>query len=283
MQNPEHALKWSCQLLLFALLPLSASGGNLEIESFVTHPSCFGLNDGAIEVFPINGEAPYSFTWTHAGAEIGTEELLVNLAPGVYEVNILDATGNCGGTFEFLLDEPTGFDIQLAADPVQVPLGEATQLQVLGGQDFPQGTNFFWSVTEGLSCTNCANPIFVPADNMVVSVTVVPPNGCSITVSTELRVQKSREVYIPNIFTPNGDGINDYFRLYPGNGVQEIRMMRLYNRFGELLYEAANPELGWDGRFRGTPLPGGVYTYQIEVLFWDRLTEVFTGDVILIH
>ncbi|MEM1220782.1 MAG: gliding motility-associated C-terminal domain-containing protein, partial [Bacteroidota bacterium] len=284
MQHPNYLWSFTSILFFFYSFPIISFAGNLEIESLVTHPSCSGLADGFIEVIPLNGEAPYTYSWSQSGVSIGqNEEILMDLVPGPYQVDIVDATGTCGGTFTFLLDEPQAFEIELVSAPAQVQLGDQAELQILSVQEFPLGTNFFWSVNEGLSCFDCPNPVFTPTENAVVSVTVVQPNGCSNTVSTEIRVQKSRDVYIPNIFTPNADGINDHFRPYPGNGVQEVRTMRIYNRFGELLYEETNPELGWNGRFRGDALPAGVYTYWIEVLFVDRLVEIFAGDVILIN
>jgi len=284
MQHPNKLRSLASMLLFCFSLPIISFAGNLEIESLVTHPSCTGLSDGLIEVVPLNGEAPYTYSWSQSGVSIGqNEEILMNLAPGPYQVEIIDGTGTCGGTFEFLLDEPQAFDLQIVSTPAQVPLGGQTELLVLSAQDFPSGTNFFWSLTGGLSCFDCPNPLFSPTENTVISVTVVQPNGCSNTVSTEIRVQKSRDVYIPNVFTPNADGINDHFRLYPGNGVQEVRTMRIYNRFGELLYEEANPELGWNGRFRGDAVPAGVYTYWIEVVFADQLVEIFAGDVVVIN
>ncbi|WP_316765939.1 putative Ig domain-containing protein [Pedobacter frigiditerrae] len=91
----------------------------------------------------------------------------------------------------------------------------------------------------------------------------------------------SNELYVPNTFTPNGDGKNDIFYAY-GNLVSKFKM-RIYNQWGEFLYESLSINNGWDGRYRGNLQPNGVYVYNIDVTFNDGTTKTFKGTVTLLR
>ena len=89
-------------------------------------------------------------------------------------------------------------------------------------------------------------------------------------------------VFIPNTFSPNGDGANDIF--YPrGNGVYSIKMFRIFNRWGEVVFETTDLNKGWDGTFNGKPQPMGVYVYVIEAFTSTNDRFFKQGNVTLIR
>ena len=88
------------------------------------------------------------------------------------------------------------------------------------------------------------------------------------------------ELYIPNTFTPNGDGKNDIFLAY-GNSVAKFRM-RIYNQWGEYYFESTSLDNGWDGRYRGNLQPNGVYVYYIDVTFNSGATKLYKGTITLL-
>ncbi len=98
-----------------------------------------------------------------------------------------------------------------------------------------------------------------------------------------------REIFIPNIFSPNGDGINDYFFLssHP-EAVASIPILRVYDRWGGLAFQKVDalpnvPEQGWDGRVKEEPINPGVFVWVAEVVYMDGKTETFYGDVTLMR
>lgn len=114
-----------------------------------------------------------------------------------------------------------------------------------------------------------------------VSATVEP--GC--TTTDTLIVRKDCYLDVPNIFTPNGDGLNDYFfpRQLISSGVVGFHM-QLFNRWGELIFETRSPDgRGWDGATNGKPQPQGVYVYQITAIFSNGRQEKLVGNVTLIR
>jgi gliding motility-associated-like protein len=112
---------------------------------------------------------------------------------------------------------------------------------------------------------------------------VVTIDGC--TASDTVQVNKDCYMEIPNVFTPNGDGTNDYFfpRQMLTRGVTSFKM-DIYNRWGQQIYETTNTDgRGWDGTFNGTPQPEGVYVYMIDATFKDGQIEHHQGNITLIR
>ncbi len=112
-------------------------------------------------------------------------------------------------------------------------------------------------------------------------VTITSANGCEAIGSIELNVNEP-EYMIPNAFTPNGDGRNDFFNVVT-KGLIEIVQFRVYNRWGQLVYNNTNPSQGWDGNVNGRPAPSDVYVYTIMLRFPNGREVTESGNVTLIR
>ncbi len=114
-------------------------------------------------------------------------------------------------------------------------------------------------------------------------------NQCGEAVDAiEVTYEDCRQAYIPNAFSPNFDGLNDRFQVYADSDVAQVAVMRIFNRWGGLVYEAEaidvqDPRHGWDGAARGDPQPAGLYLYYLEIVFRDGFREVVTGEVTLLR
>ncbi|HEY1112287.1 MAG TPA: gliding motility-associated C-terminal domain-containing protein, partial [Chitinophagaceae bacterium] len=127
-----------------------------------------------------------------------------------------------------------------------------------------------WSPPHYLNCSGCASPDATPLEPTTYTLTVANADGCtaSDTVLVSLLCTESR-VYIPNTFTPNHDGVNDVFAL-KGYGIRQVKSLRIYNRWGEVVFERKDFEPGdrsaaWDGRYKGLPVPVGSYVYIAQM------------------
>ena len=101
-------------------------------------------------------------------------------------------------------------------------------------------------------------------------------------------VNMIRRANAPSAFTPNDDGVNDFFFIQGGEKVEEVTIFWIYDRWGNLLFEGNNLDInvdiqGWDGKFRGKKMNSGAFTWYAEVLFKDGHTEVIKGDVLLLR
>ncbi|MFN5136358.1 MAG: gliding motility-associated C-terminal domain-containing protein, partial [Chitinophagaceae bacterium] len=149
-------------------------------------------------------------------------------------------------------------------------------------------TNALWLNNYNLSCTNCLIPLAWPLKTTSYRVRAKNLGGCETTRTIKVNVTCGREnVFVPNAFTPDGNNLNDKFTIL-GKGLQTIMYMRIYNRWGNLVFEktyfdANNSSLGWDGKINGQAAPPGLYNYSAQVLCGDGGIIPVNGSVYLIR
>lgn len=113
-----------------------------------------------------------------------------------------------------------------------------------------------------LSCLSYGQDVL---DNKIYKVTAVQRGNPAITsTSNYAEVIPPLSIYIPNAFTPNGDGINDMFGV-KGEGIRNFQL-RIYDRWGKVIFESMDPKKQWDGYFEGRPVEQGVYVVQVFAL-----------------
>lgn len=145
-----------------------------------------------------------------------------------------------------------------------------------------------WRPTTGLSCTDCPNPVASPKFNTKYIVQYTDSNGCVNTNTVQIIVIcKNANVFIPNTFSPNGDGRNDIFYVR-GRGLDRVKSLRIFDRWGEVVFEKRDfpvndASVGWDGRFNGAAPKSDVYVYQVEVFCENGEIIRFDGNVALIQ
>ncbi len=148
--------------------------------------------------------------------------------------------------------------------------------------------SLIWSPAEHLNCSNCDRPQVLNYNNGPFSVKIVDENGCKNTASIDLDSELVKFNYIPNTFSPNGDGINDYFTVYGNCAIEKIAFLKVYDRWGNLLFEnqnfQANTETeGWNGNLKGENVNLGIFVYVAEIVYLDGTTELLKGDVTLLR
>ena len=156
--------------------------------------------------------------------------------------------------------------------------------QVLLGQQTPtfEGT-FTWTPTYDLSCDHCQNPTARPDSTTTYIVSLLNEYGCITSDTVKLTVICPDDVlYIPNAFTPNNDGVDDVFYLR-SKGLRQLNYFRVFDRWGQLLFETNNEDVGWDGTFKGVKLPPAVYVYELNAVCSTGATVEKKGNVTLIR
>ncbi len=251
--------------------PILCNGNN----TFVTVDSIWGGLPTAIYQFSVDG---------------GINRLPGDPSPifsGDHTITVVDVINGCETETTINVAEPPLLQVELP-NIVEIELGDSlTTLNPKIISSLPIDT-FFWSPADYLSCTNCKNPKVTAVIDKLYTLTVVDLNGCSASAQVFVDIDKNRNVYIPNIFSPNGDGINDYFQVYAGIGVSRINFVRVYDRWGEMMFEETDllpgPDgtPGWDGNFRGKKMNPATFLYLIEVEFLDGRVLLYRGDVSII-
>lgn len=212
-----------------------------------------------------------------------------NLHAGSYTVSVFDREG-CEVSETFTLTEPNELLVELP-DLIEIELGDTTtQLNPIIFNDFPLDS-LIWTPSEGLSSDTIPNPyIRNSTSDITYTLIVVDANGCVGGDDVRVEIDRNRNIYIPNAFSPNNDGVNDAFGVFGCRGVEKILSGRVFDRWGELVAElpltgvapecnSPNGAVIWDGTFRGKRAADGVYVYYVEVLFLDGVKLIYRGDV----
>lgn len=242
---------------------------------------CFGDSDGSISVLGSGGFPPYEYSID--GQVFQVEPTFPNLLASDYTITIMDANG-CTNTIDATVTQPPELVVDAGQD-VRIELGYGTSLNAV--PNFPV-EGYDWMPPDSLSCTDCPNPDANPVNTTTYTVTVMDAEGCVAQDSVTVRVIKNRPIYPPNAFSPNDDGTNDRFTVYAGPGVREIEELKIFNRWGGMVFEANNfppndPTLGWDGTFKGEEAAIGVYAFFARVEFIDGVVVLVEGDLQLVR
>jgi gliding motility-associated-like protein len=265
------------------------SSQEIPVPDIILKPiSCYGENDGMITINAVNGGLePYLFSLN--GSPYSEALAYPFLQPGVYDLSIIDANG-CENMVTFDMQQPQELHVELIVyiegDHV-ILLGDSARLEALVTVPADSLDLVSWQPSALLSCDSCLSPIAHPVETTTFSVTV-ENNGCRATDEMTIFVKRNHPVYVPNAFSPNGDGLNDVFTIYAGPQTARIKSFLVFNRWGETVYTykdfAPNdPAAGWDGTHRGKPMNPSVFTWFAEIEFIDGYTEVLEGDVTLVR
>jgi gliding motility-associated-like protein len=196
-----------------------------------------------------------------------TEQTFTIVEPDPVSVNIAG---------EDIIVGDVGAEFTLTIDPAE------SNIDSVVWSDFNDPTIIFCSGT----LEDCTSITLSPEMNTTVAyVEVFDANGCSANDQVQIQLDQIVDVIFPNIITPNGDGNNDFF-FVASDDVEQVLSMRIFDRWGELIWEETNieprvPSEGWDGKFNESPVVPGVYVFTVEVLFndLDNTRETFSGDI----
>lgn len=122
---------------------------------------------------------------------------------------------------------------------------------------------YTWSPAYGLNDASIQNPVAIPDKDITYTLTARNSIGCIAVDDIKVKVYKGPNIYVPNAFTPNGDGLNDRLRAIPV-GIRDFHYFRLFDRWGNMIFSTEDPLYGWDGKIRGTAQPTSTYVWIAE-------------------
>lgn len=215
--------------------------------------------------------------------------------------NLHDISTTTGGTYETTLTNTLGCDSILTVQLTGIGMGEGVDIPDFTIIDLgetilltplyydPIYTQFTWTDESGTILGNDPTlSMYQPVRETTIYLTAADQNGCTATDSLTVRVITNPTMYVPNVFSPDGNGINDYFRFYPPIGVEKVLSFTIFDRWGGLIFQDDNIEAfqgykGWDGTVEGEKALQGVYCYMIKVRFLDGEEKIIAGDVLLLR
>lgn len=251
----------------------------LTVLPSTTNATCYSYTNGTIQLTASGGTPQYSYMFSTgmqnaSGAEGG-------LAAGTYSYTVTDAN-QCSLVDSSIITEPDSVIISVSPTPITVELGDALPLTTATNQT--GNVAYYWQPAQGLSCYDCANPTFEGVYNQVYIVEATTDSGCVGTGQFTVTVTPDYRVFFPNIFTPNGDGVNDMWQFFTGsNAIKQLRV-QVFNRTGEKVFEATDLSAAWDGTFKGVNAPPGVYTYTANIVWLNNYNDnTYHGTITLIR
>lgn len=249
----------------------------------VTDPSCTGSSDSAIEIESLSSNGPYSvlFDFEPLSRPWRTREL----PAGSYRFTILDRYSCAFDTVISVIDPPE-FEVDLGPDQFLL-LGQEFKVDSFVSEP---ASVYEWQPSTIDCQPPCDSLRELFGSNVTVSLTATSLNGCVDSDEVNITIEDKVEVFIPNVLTPNQDGQNEFFTVYPTeiDAITLINELSIYTRDGIKIFENVDfehgiPELGWNGTQNSRTVPSGVYYYAATVSFVNGEVRSYTGYVSLLR
>ena len=275
------------------------------VSSMSENVTCVSNSNGSVSVETQGGNAPFEY---QLNGFLQTDSVFSNLSEGHYTVFVID-NNNCTANTSFDIGsvstavaelEGAGNDLVYVTDNLYIVRGEDVTLNVNILNDAGNtivGYNWIPSELDSIQ-----SPTFSPNDNITVIVEVLEDiNGsvCSLFDTLEINVSQEYLVFIPTAFSPNNEGVNNFFEMNV-LGAKNLNV-QIFNRWGELVFEnnnqgngpnkpndpslldGTNPRGAWDGKYKGEDVPTGSYVYKIEVTNFDDSIKILKGSITVIR
>ncbi len=219
-----------------------------------------------------------NYIWTNANGDIVSTNASLETTAGVTETFIVNYELNgCTSSTSVMVNAFSSASGTITANPgTTISSGETVSLEVNGA---PAGSTFVWTTDTGETVSGTNPATSSPSVTTIYTVEITTPEGCTsfATITIEVLFQ---ELLIPNVFTPNGDELNDrFFPVYQDPNLNIVEF-KVYDRWGELVHdEIVN---GWDGTYSGKKMPADIYVYFLR--YEQGGVEYFRkGDVALVR
>jgi gliding motility-associated-like protein len=255
-----------------------------SIGFIVSQPDCFDAQAGSIEVDQQGGIEPIRYSID--GINFQASPLFDDLSGGTYEITAFDAN-DCEVKEIIWLNVPLHVNVELGDNMIIVP-GDTVIIEAIVNVPYDSLASILWTGLANPDCPNCLTQPVVPIITTTYSVTVSTHDGCTDEDEMTLFIERNNDIFIPNIFTPNGDGINDEIVISGGRDVERIISFLIYDRWGNVVFEGNDfspndSSISWDGTFENERMNPGVFAYRIIIdLAGGQQTIVF-GDITLIR
>ncbi|MBI2966653.1 MAG: gliding motility-associated C-terminal domain-containing protein [Bacteroidetes bacterium] len=251
----------------------------INITSSSSEVSCYGVCDGSAATTVTGGAPPYTYLWQDSsGVTAGMQNSISQVCSGNYFLTVSD-TMNCAVNQTVFISTPPPVTAGFYADSIDGYLPLEVNLT-----DTSIGANTWqWDFGDG-STSIQQNPqhTFDDTGTFTVLLRIVSSDACTDTATLKIRVKPVPEInyFIPNVFSPNGDGKHDILYVY-GNGIATLYLV-IYDRWGEKVFETSDQKTGWDGAFRGKPCNPDVYVYYLKIKLSGKPEEIKEGNITLL-
>jgi len=256
----------------------------LSFDVITKNVDCSDGQNGSIFIDASGGVGNYIYSLDNFFYNGSTEQ--IGLSEGMYNVYVKDANGCIDSLNDVGIFSPAPLELDLGPD-VYLNFGETYQFDPMIN-NFEAPITYKWESPDLdlLTCDDCLNPFFDAQRQASYRLVLQDGRDCIVDDFINLYIENSDAVFVPTGFTPNGDFNNDLLTVYGIEGV-EISVFRVYDRWGEVVFEDENFEVnetdrGWNGMFKGKEMPPGIYTWVVEAEFTNGFKDIYSGNTTLI-
>lgn len=255
----------------------------LQVSIEQTNPSCVAAENGRLEIFVSGGTPPYRHALNNAPSV--ENNLFTELVSGDYTIEVLDAN-NCQENRQISLEPETSNLVLVLPKDTFLQVGQSITI-TLESINF-EPSLLEWVAPENINCKNCENLTVQPVVSTYYILRATDTDGCQITDSVFVEVKNTPQFFVPNVFSPNGDGQNDLFQVNTSPYFeQRIESMAIYNRWGNLLFQQQKENestlLSWNGTHRQQPVDSGTYLYTISIIGQTGRKTLLNGTIQLVR
>jgi len=195
------------------------------------------------------------------------------------------------GTYYAQLSNIDGCSLTTVKQPILIDkarpgISYPVEYAVLDLPDRLQARNFGatvkWNPSINLDNATSFSPVFRGSTDQLYTIQITTNTGCVTIDSQFVKIVNGVEIYVPTAFTPNSDGLNDILRPTP-MGLKDLHYFRVFNRWGQMVYQTNTLRAGWDGNFNGTPQAAGTFVWIAEGVGSDGKVYTKKGTSILIR
>lgn len=252
----------------------------LELQTRSTKAGCDDDHPGSVMASAEGGVGGFVYVWSHGA--VG--DSLGDVSEGIYTVTVRDSNGCLISDSVEVERFPDPF---ISVNILDTIIEYGKSIRLTARSNSTRGI-FVWAPSSEVSCDTCPVTTVTPTGNLVIQVRVVDENGCEAWQDIEIGVRYTKRVWAPNVFTPDGDDLNDGFTLFGNPNLEEIEELIIFDRWGELVFskeffEPGIPSLGWDGRLNEEEMNPAVFAWVARVRFANGERQTLFGDVTLLR
>jgi gliding motility-associated-like protein len=229
------------------------------------------IENGTLAAQVSSGTPAYSYSWNNGQSGA----VATGLGVGNYAVVVTDTKG-CSATANGVVGIHPNPTLVVTPSSANIRMGDTLPITTTGG------VLYYWVPPYGLSCSTCPDPLAFPYQSTLYCVEGYDEHGCKDTACVQINVEPTcNEYFVPNAFSPNGDGVNDRF-LVKGRCVTHA-FIKVMNRWGEMVFNSQVSGDSWDGTFKGAKQNPGVFFYLIDLQLLDGRRLTLSGDLTLLR